>query len=297
MDITDHGVYGPACEVEVRPGRRCHVLHIPPPADSASPKMLFFCHGSMATMQQYEHQIVEFSQLGYGIVAWDWLGCGASDKPDSWEAYSCAELFEDVKAVYKKYCIALPTVAVGHSMGTSMVVRLADALPTNTLAGLVLLSGTSVFETNAAAIFRLPVFVLDVLHPVLSGGFRTRALHPNTLASSERHHVRMLGRLDAANGQNPMRVCKAYYRQLEWAAPEQFANVTTPTLVIHGDADKLLPPACGRGLAEAVGGPDSGSLVEYHEVALASHQVMMEQPDEVNALLKDFFLAAFLARL
>ena len=58
-----------------------------------------------------------------------------------------------------------------------------------------------------------------------------------------------------------------------------------------------LPPACGRGLAEAVGGPDSGCLVEYHEVALASHQVMMEQPDEVNALLKDFFLAAFLARL
>ena len=53
MDLTDHGVYGPACKVEIRPGRRCQVLHIPPPADSASPKMLFFCHGSMATMQQY----------------------------------------------------------------------------------------------------------------------------------------------------------------------------------------------------------------------------------------------------
>ena len=49
-----------------------------------------------------EHQIVEFSKLGYGIVAWDWLGCGKSDKPDSWAAYSCAELFEDVKAVYKR---------------------------------------------------------------------------------------------------------------------------------------------------------------------------------------------------
>ena len=35
-------------------------------------------------------------------MAWDWLGCGKSDKPDSWAAYSCAELFEDVKAVYKR---------------------------------------------------------------------------------------------------------------------------------------------------------------------------------------------------
>ena len=32
---------------------------------------------------------------------------------------------------------------------------------------------------------------------------------------------------------------QAYYRQLEWATPEQFARITTPTLVIHGDADML----------------------------------------------------------
>ena len=75
--------------------------------------------------------------------------------------------------------------------------------------------------------------------PIFGGVPDVGLRSPDTLASSEPHHVRMLGRLDAANGQNPMRVCKAYYRQLEWAAPEQFADVTTPTLVIHGDADKL----------------------------------------------------------
>ena len=53
MDIADHDVYTSVCEVELRPGRRCQVLHIAPPADSVSPKMLFFCHGSMATMQQF----------------------------------------------------------------------------------------------------------------------------------------------------------------------------------------------------------------------------------------------------
>ena len=279
------------------------LLHVPP---RDGRPMLLFCHGSMATMQQYDGQLAHFVSEGYGVVAWDWLGCGESAAPEDWYAYAWAELFADVRAVFDTYCAAAdaPVVAIGHSAGTGMCVQLAAALAADaaaaaegggaavkTLGGLVLLAGAASMDSSAAGIFALPVFVLDWIRPMLSSGFADRALHPSTASSTKPEHVRLMARVEQANGANAMHVCKAYYRQLSWPPPEAFAGVRMPCLVVHGVADGLLPLEKGRALAEALQGCAAGGA-EFHALEEASHQVMMEQTEQVNGLM-----AAFLAKL
>ena len=69
-------------------------------------------------------------------------------------------------------------------------------------------------------------------------------------------------------------------------AEEALARTHTPSLVIGGELDRLLPPALSRRIADAL--PDA----ELHVLEGAGHQLMLERPDEVAALLD-----AFAARL
>eukprot|EP00040_Diaphanoeca_grandis_P043610 m.268567 g.268567 ORF g.268567 m.268567 type:complete len:299 (-) comp79477_c0_seq1:29-925(-) len=293
MDLlANFAVFEDAHDVEVRPGRTVRMLRIEP----ANPtRVMLFIHGSMASMQQYEHQINHFNDGKTIIVAWDWYGCGDSPKPDVWYPYACDELYLDVRAVYTSVCQVhgLKVVVVGHSMGSLMAVRLAADLqePKNekekaSLAGLCLLGGGA--NLNAAPpIFRLPVWVLDLLQPTLNTKFKELALHPNTLSSNAQHHQRILQRLANSPKANPMNVCKAYYRQLSQPTLAQIHSIRVQTIVIHGESDLLIPPAKAQELTELLGGPNI-DIATYKEIKHASHQLMMEQPEEVNLLLSDF---------
>lgn len=175
-EYPDSEVFGNAIDVEIRPGRTLKLLHIPPPPDGN--QYILFVHGSMATMQQYECQIEHFvASKKYGIVAYDWLGCGESAAPEGWDIYSCDEHLYDARAVFDRYCAGVSTTLIGHSMGSSLCVRLADELsmagsPKTPLGitGLVLIAGSVAFKTSAAAVFLLPVWLLELIRPVLTGG-------------------------------------------------------------------------------------------------------------------------------
>ncbi|MEA2615627.1 MAG: hypothetical protein QOE72_1410, partial [Chloroflexota bacterium] len=55
-----------------------------------------------------------------------------------------------------------------------------------------------------------------------------------------------------------------------------------PTLVQHGDADRLIPVAAGRELAERIPG------AEYQELTGAGHGYVMERPDDAIPRLLSF---------
>ncbi len=56
-----------------------------------------------------------------------------------------------------------------------------------------------------------------------------------------------------------------------------------PTLVLTGDADKLIPKAHSDTLVELLGG--EGPMVEYVVVPDAGHLVPLERPEEVTRAL------------
>jgi pimeloyl-ACP methyl ester carboxylesterase len=64
------------------------------------------------------------------------------------------------------------------------------------------------------------------------------------------------------------------------------ADISAPTLVIHGDADPLLPVANGRRLAEVVAG------ARYVELPGVGHLVPWEEPEKTAAVMCDFLAAS-----
>ena len=77
-----------------------------------------------------------------------------------------------------------------------------------------------------------------------------------------------------------------YLAQLQgssaWSGLERLPSLRVPTLVLHGDGDRLVPPANGRRIAQAVPGAE---LVVLQN---ANHLFFTDQPDRTNDILLDW---------
>ncbi len=68
---------------------------------------------------------------------------------------------------------------------------------------------------------------------------------------------------------------------MSWEAYSRIAQITAPTLVIHGEADRLVPPANGKLIAEKIAGsklvliPNAGHIFETDQPG-AAHQAILE---------------------
>eukprot|EP00293_Proteomonas_sulcata_P003543 CAMPEP_0184326118 /NCGR_PEP_ID=MMETSP1049-20130417/142391_1 /TAXON_ID=77928 /ORGANISM="Proteomonas sulcata, Strain CCMP704" /LENGTH=108 /DNA_ID=CAMNT_0026648289 /DNA_START=1089 /DNA_END=1415 /DNA_ORIENTATION=+ len=83
---------------------------------------------------------------------------------------------------------------------------------------------------------------------------------------------------------NPMFMCKAFYRQREILSKKTREAVKCPALVIHGKKDLVVPlegDEGARALADFLQAP-------LEVVEQASHQVMMEQPQQVAEAIDRF---------
>ncbi len=52
---------------------------------------------------QYVAQLEPLHKAGYATAAYDYLGCGRSEKPTQYGAYAASELYADLQAVFRKY--------------------------------------------------------------------------------------------------------------------------------------------------------------------------------------------------
>ena len=82
---------------------------------------------------------------------------------------------------------------------------------------------------------------------------------------------------------------EAYMAQLQgifaWEAYSRLPQITAPTLVIHGEHDRLVPPANGRLIASRIPG---AKLVIIQN---ASHIFPADQPEEANRIVMEFLAA------
>ena len=79
------------------------------------------------------------------------------------------------------------------------------------------------------------------------------------------------------------RALRAVLRQFRFdALAGRLDHIAAPTLVLWGEADRLIPIRLGRALAGGIPG------AAFLSVARAGHSVQEEAPDEVNRLLIHF---------
>ena len=187
----------PVVQVEIRPGRTVAVHHHRPSSQAAPRARLFFVHGSCGSMLQYEAlvchtglapctsrsathtsaprlgQIAHFAAAGHEVVAFDYVGCGRSPKPQSWYAYAFDELQADAAAVVATYgrsssSATTKNVLVCHSAGCLLGLGLGlvaatgagAQAPVAAVHGLVLMAPGYVPGYRPLPLFYLPARVL-----------------------------------------------------------------------------------------------------------------------------------------
>ncbi len=66
--------------------------------------------------EQYAAQVPALHKEGLDTVAFDYLGCGRSEKPDDFAAYAAEELYQDLVAVFQSYSKVEPHCSPCHNI-------------------------------------------------------------------------------------------------------------------------------------------------------------------------------------
>jgi abhydrolase domain-containing protein 8 len=193
-------------EVEVRPGRRLSIKQVNAFSDDASsPNVaaakkrgsisrlfnplkgsVLFVHGSCACKEQFDDLLLEMEpwlqKQSYVAESFDAFGCGASEKPNQYDAYSERALQEDLLQVYNKVKHPTTNFIVAHSYACSQVIKLVNELDESErskVTKIVLISGAMPGRDGGHPIMKLPTFLLNWLQPILSNEFRKKAFTPD----------------------------------------------------------------------------------------------------------------------
>jgi pimeloyl-ACP methyl ester carboxylesterase len=215
------------------------------------------------------------------VVTLDNRGAGRSPKPPG--PYSIEGMADDVAAVLDRLGIESAPV-LGHSMGGYIAQELALRHPSR--ARSLVLVGTGPGGPRN----------LPVPEETLSQWLANAYLPPAEYARA----TMFLSFAPGWTDEHPFEYDHYLTARLEhptppeaWRAQFEAANawiraarpieqISVPTLVVHGDADRVVPVENGRELARRIPG------AELRELPGRGHVLILEEPDEFNRLVLDF---------
>lgn len=246
----DLELYRRRVKVSDDPPVRLSVIDVAP---EMAQRTIVLLHGFAGRASQWLYQIWEFSDVSR-VIALDMRGHGQSDKPDS--SYAMAELVGDLEKALRALHVTEPIVLVGHSFGGAFAAEYAATHPEQ-IEKLVLVATSGEFELIKLYqwVFKLPRRLLRAVAPL------TR---------------RWLGA-------PPQILWTMYHNNVKgWNGWSLFRDITTPTLVILGDRDRVLPRAAFEDVPRCL--PDAQSV----DVGASAHMVMLERREAVNRAIERF---------
>jgi pimeloyl-ACP methyl ester carboxylesterase len=244
--------------------------------ESGAGEPVLLVHGLGYTLDMW-HRTVPALQPRRRVIRFDNRGVGGSDVPEG--AYSVADMADDAVAVLDAAGVERADIA-GASLGGAIAQEVALRHPSR-VRGLVLFctlcggpravaAEPEVRETVTARGSMPPEEGIRVMNPyVYDPGTPERridedlAIRLRTYPSTQGY----MGQVQAV---------------LQWSSYDRLPSITAPTLVIHGESDRLVPPANGRLIAERIPG---ARLVMIPD---ASHILFTDQPEAVHAAMLEF---------
>jgi len=275
----------PARKLEIGEGRYLNVREL----GSGSPVVLV--HGLPSSIQDWGETPEKLADMGHRVVVYDRIGYGHSSRdPVGEDTYSYESNVEDLRALLDALGIERAAL-VGWSYGGAVVQRFAELHPGRVshvaLIGSVgpSLAGAEDGTLEQIVANPLAVEILEWVSafPALAETFTQtnlelafndpEAIPPGFLERT----IAMLalpGTLDAY-------VAEARHEQHRALDPEE---VEVPTLVLHGNHDRLVPAAVGEDLEHRI--PDATLLL----VPEGSHMLPVTHPDltagAIDALIR-----------
>jgi pimeloyl-ACP methyl ester carboxylesterase len=285
------GPYGPVEDrtVTSADGTRLAV-RITGPADAPT---VVLSHGWTCTQEFWRLQVLALADR-LRLVTYDQRGHGASDTPAA-DGFSADALAEDLEAVLAATVPAgARAVLVGHSMGAMSIAAWAGRYPESVgrYAGAALLASTGMsglIEDSGLVPVGAPWLRAALVRQML--GNKAPYGPPSPLTA------RMVRYISLSRGASPAEVafCERIVltgtksrARAAWSAAmgtfdlgDGLANLTVPTTVLVGTADRLTPPVHAGRMVGLL--PQAAPLVELLGVG---HMTPVEAAETVNDLIE-----------
>lgn len=248
---------------------------------------IVFIHGWPLDHQMWEYQTSVLPALGFRCIAYDRRGFGKSDK--TWSGYDYDTFADDLKAVLDSLDLQNVTL-VGFSMGGGEVVRYFSRHGGNRVAKVVLLASVAPYllKTNDNA-DGVPKEVFDDIINSLKkdrGDFLTGLLKVFYGVNDTRKPVsQSLLNWNLALGMQAMPKatidCVRAFGETDFRS--EMNSIKVPALVIHGDADQIVPiKPTGEHAAQLI--PNA----IYKVYTGGPHGLLVTEKDKFNDDLIDF---------
>ena len=244
-------------------------------------------HGWPLSREMWEYQLGDLVDAGFRVVKYDRRGFGKSSKP--WNGYDYDTFAADLNEILEQLDLKNVTL-VGFSMGGGEVVRYLSNYGTQRVKKIALISTVlpflqktagnpdgvdqKVFEEIMQQIRNDRVGFLDEFGKVFFGA--NMVSHPVSKPLLE--YYRMLGSFAAARSTLQ---CVVAFSQTDFR--EDVRTIKIPTLIIHGNDDKIVPIEASSNRTAAMI-PGSHYLV-YEG---APHGLFYEYRQKLNADLVNF---------
>ena len=244
-------------------------------------------HGWPLNADMWEHQSLHLANNGFRVIAYDRRGFGRSGKP--WSGHDYDTFADDLAALLERLDLREVTL-VAHSMGGGDAVRYLSRHGASRVAGLVLVAATTPFLLRTAdnpdgvkqAVYDdmvtalahdRPGFMAASAPTFFGSGVASGAVSPELMGWA----------VGLALQACPIGLADMVRAFSETDFRPELAELTVPTLIVHGDADSNVPvDLCGRRAARLV----PGSRLEVYEGA--PHGLMITHRDRLNADLLAF---------
>lgn len=253
-----------------------------------SGKPVVLIHGWPLSGRSWESQLMALVAAGYQVITYDRRGFGQSSKP--WEGYDYDTLAQDLKALMDELDLQNATI-VGFSMGGGEVARYLGNFGSERISKAVLASAVPPYLFKADDNPDGVLAEADI-QAFLDGVSGDRIAFLNDFTKN--FFTPAEGKLLVSK---PMRLynrdiasfasAKATYDCVKSFAYTDFRDdlkkFDVPTLVIHGDADQIVPlEASGQRSHDMIN--DS----QLHVVKGGPHGINVTHKDEFNKALIDF---------
>lgn len=255
--------------------------------DYGSGQPVILIHGWPLDHQSWESQITAITDAGFRCIAYDRKGFGKSSAPG--DGYDYDGLTTDLHILITSLELK-NVILVGFSMGGGEVARYFTNYSGKNVAKAVLIASiiplVAQKDDNPDGV---PQKELDKIMKALKDdrvGF-LKDFHQNFYNYKTSDKTVSEGRLDndfivasQASGIATIKAAEA------WGGTDfrpELKNINAPTLIIHGDADNIVPIAtsaeqASKGIADN----------EYHIIKGAPHGLNVTHAEELNKLLVEF---------